>query len=62
MTKNDPLKNLCSAEMMSRTYNLAFGQNLFSKMALEEKSLATPDLECCHNRRPFVPFILCSQM
>jgi hypothetical protein len=32
------------AEMMSRSNCAARGQNLFSKMAYEEKSLATPGL------------------
>jgi hypothetical protein len=31
--------------MMSRSNNAARGQNKFSKMALEEKSLATPDIK-----------------
>jgi len=32
----------CSAEMMNKSNNATRGKNLFSKMALEEKSLTTP--------------------
>ncbi len=49
MTENDPQNFFCFAKMMSRSNNAAFGQNLFSKMALEEKSLATPDVTSIDN-------------
>jgi hypothetical protein len=45
MTENDPKKIFCYAEMRRRLKNAARGHNLFSKMALEEKSLATPALD-----------------
>jgi len=44
MTEINPKKIFCSAEMISRLNNAARGLNLFSKMALEEKSVATPAL------------------
>ncbi len=43
MTENDP-KKLYYPEMLNRSNNAARGQNSFSKIALEEKSLATPGL------------------
>ncbi len=42
MTEINLKKNFCSAEMMNRFNNAARVLNLFSKMALEEKSVATP--------------------
>ena len=42
MTEINPQKIFCSTEMLSRLNNAARGLNLFSKMALEEKSVANP--------------------
>jgi len=44
MTENDPKNFFCFPEMMSRSNNKVRGQNLLSKMALEEISLATPGI------------------
>jgi len=41
--KNDQ-KNFCSAKMITKLNNAAHGQNLFSNMAFEVKSLATPGI------------------
>ncbi len=43
-----PPKKIVSADMMTKSNSVARGQNIFTNMALEEKSLATPVLVHTH--------------